>query len=115
MVSLFTGGGFFALTMTSERVERVEAALEFGGSMQLDLVVASGGLSVMAGIYLRLDDSGVTLGGYLRASGQVTVLRDHHHLGRLLHADQLPGVDRQGDRARPASPWGSRCCSSPSR
>lgn len=74
MVSLFTGGGFFALTMTSERVERVEAALEFGGSMQLDLVVASGGLSVMAGIYLRLDDSGVTLGGYLRASGQVTVL-----------------------------------------
>jgi hypothetical protein len=74
MVSLFTGGGFFALTMTSERVERVEAALEFGGSMQLNLVVASGGLSVMAGIYLRLDDSGVTLGGYLRASGQVTVL-----------------------------------------
>jgi hypothetical protein len=74
MVSLFTGGGFFTLTMTSERVERVEAALEFGGSMQLNLVVASGGLSVMAGIYLRLDDSGVTLGGYLRASGQVTVL-----------------------------------------
>jgi hypothetical protein len=74
MVSLFTGGGFLALTMTSDRVERVEAALEFGGSMQLDLIVASGGLSVMAGIYLRLDGGGVTLGGYLRASGQVTVL-----------------------------------------
>jgi hypothetical protein len=73
-VSLFAGGGFFALTMTSERVERVEAALEFGGSMQFDLVVASGGLSVMAGIYLRLDGSGVSLGGYVRASGQLTVL-----------------------------------------
>ena len=74
MVSLFTGGGFFALTMTSRGVDRVEAALEFGGSMQLDLIVASGGLSVMAGIYFRLDGNGVTLGGYLRASGQVTVL-----------------------------------------
>jgi hypothetical protein len=73
-VSLFTGGGFFALTMTSKGVDRVEAALEFGGSMQLDLIVASGGLSVMAGIYFRLDGDGVTLGGYLRASGQVTVL-----------------------------------------
>ncbi len=75
MVSLFTGGGFLTLTMTSKRLERVEAALEFGGSMQLNLVVASGGLSVMAGIYFRLDPGGdVTLGGYLRASGQVTVL-----------------------------------------
>jgi hypothetical protein len=74
MVSLFSGGGFFALTMTSKEIVRVEAALEFGGSMQLNLVVASGGLSVMAGIYFRLDADGVTLGGYLRASGQVTVL-----------------------------------------
>jgi hypothetical protein len=75
MVSLFTGGGFLALTMTSDGIEQVEASLEFGGSMQLNLVVASGGLSVMAGIYFRLDATGdVTLGGYLRASGQVTVL-----------------------------------------
>jgi hypothetical protein len=75
MVSLFTGGGFLALTMTSAGLQRVEASIEFGGSMQLNLVVASGGLSVMAGIYFRLDPGGnVTLGGYLRASGQVTVL-----------------------------------------
>jgi hypothetical protein len=75
MVSLFTGGGFLALTMTSDGIEQAEASLEFGGSMQLNLVVASGGLSVMAGIYFRLDAQGdVTLGGYLRASGQVTVL-----------------------------------------
>ena len=75
MVSLFTGGGFLALTMTSQGLQRVEASLEFGGSMQLNLVVASGGLSVMAGIYFRLDPGGhVTLGGYVRASGQVTVL-----------------------------------------
>jgi hypothetical protein len=75
MVSLFTGGGFLALTMTSRGITSIEAALEFGGSMQLDLIVASGGLSVMAGIYLRYDAAaGVTLGGYVRASGQVTVL-----------------------------------------
>jgi hypothetical protein len=75
MVSLFTGGGFLALTMTSRGISSIEAALEFGGSMQLNLIVASGGLSVMAGIYLRYDEvSGVTLGGYVRASGQVTVL-----------------------------------------
>lgn len=44
--SAFTGGGFFALELDSGGVRRVEAALEFGGSLSLDLVVASGGVYV---------------------------------------------------------------------
>ncbi|MGI8632703.1 MAG: GNAT family N-acetyltransferase [Solirubrobacterales bacterium] len=47
-VSMFGGGGFFALELDSKGVKRIEASLEFGGSVSLDLVVASGGVSVMA-------------------------------------------------------------------
>ena len=49
--SMFTGGGFFALELDSGGIKRIEAALEFGGSLSLDLVVARGSVYVMAGIY----------------------------------------------------------------
>ncbi len=42
--------------------------------MSLDLVVASGGVSVMAGIYFLWADGKVTIAGFLRASGYVSVL-----------------------------------------
>jgi hypothetical protein len=54
----------------------LEAALEFGAAVSMDFGVASGSLSVMAGIYFRLDvaTGDVKLVGYLRARGEVDVL-----------------------------------------
>ena len=72
--SAFTGGGFLALELDSGGIRRVEAALEFGGSLSLDLVVASGGVYVMAGIYFTYLDDRVTISGYLRAGGHLSVL-----------------------------------------
>ncbi|RLU79937.1 hypothetical protein CTZ27_35905 [Streptomyces griseocarneus] len=75
-VSLLGGGGFFGITITPQRVAVLEAALEFGAALSMNFGVASGSLSVMAGIYYRLEiDTGESrLTGYFRARGEVDVL-----------------------------------------
>ncbi|MDO9042423.1 MAG: hypothetical protein Q7U64_08795 [Desulfocapsaceae bacterium] len=77
-VSLFTGGGFFAVALGPDNVEMVEASLEFGGSFSLNLGVASGSVYVMAGIYFKIEiidtTESVQLTGYVRAGGCVEVL-----------------------------------------
>ncbi|GLP80576.1 hypothetical protein TUM20984_19960 [Mycobacterium antarcticum] len=77
-ISLFAGGGFFGIVITPQEVRELEAALEFGAAVELNFGVASGSVSVMAGIYFRLrTESGKTsalLAGYFRARGEVDVL-----------------------------------------
>lgn len=77
-VSLFAGGGFFGVTITPERVRLLEAAFEFGAAISINLGVASGSVSIMAGIYFRLvtDAQGESaqLTGYFRLRGEVDVL-----------------------------------------
>lgn len=78
-VSMFSGGGFFALFVDPGGVQIVEAAFEFGASLSMDFGAASGGVSVMAGIYfmVELNNEGsdeVTLSGYLSIEGIVRVL-----------------------------------------
>ncbi|GAA1531901.1 hypothetical protein GCM10009827_057070 [Dactylosporangium maewongense] len=73
-VSLFGGGGFFAVGVSALGLEQVEAALEFGGNISLNLGIASGGVTVMAGIYFGMKGSSVELTGYLRCGGYLEVL-----------------------------------------
>jgi hypothetical protein len=74
-VSLFGGGAFLAIGAGTDGIELIEGALEFGGSFSIDLVVASGGVTVMAGIYFRYEKApGLTLCGYFRASGALEVI-----------------------------------------
>lgn len=77
-VSLFAGGGFFAITVTPKGLKIIEASFEFGAAVAMSFVVASGSLSVMAGIYFKLEFTGETqsvqLTGYFRARGEVDVL-----------------------------------------
>jgi len=73
-VTLFGGGGFFALGVGASGVESIEAAIEFGGSIALNLGVASGGVSVMAGVYFGMTGQETTLTGYLRVGGHLSVL-----------------------------------------
>lgn len=75
IVSLFGGGGFVGIELTPKGIRSIEAALEFGAAVSLDFGVASGSLSVMAGIYFRFEDGkGLLLSGYFRARGEVDVL-----------------------------------------
>ncbi|MGH9139076.1 MAG: hypothetical protein ACRD0G_18860 [Acidimicrobiales bacterium] len=77
-VMLFGGGGFFGVTLTPDGVRVLEAAFEFGAAISINFGVASGGVSVMAGIYFKLEtvdgNEDATLTGYFRLRGEVDVL-----------------------------------------
>lgn len=74
-VSAFGGGGFFGVTLTPAGLKTLEASFEFGASLAMDFGVASGGVSVMGGIYFSIDETnGALLVGYLRILGEVEVL-----------------------------------------
>ncbi|GAB3833062.1 hypothetical protein ACFPIJ_21690 [Dactylosporangium cerinum] len=74
-VLFLAGTGFFALTADGERgVTEIEAALEFGGNCEIDVVVARGGVHAMVGIYLRLTDGKARISGYVRCGGYLEVL-----------------------------------------
>jgi hypothetical protein len=73
-VSLFGGGGFFAMDVGIDKVVMVEAALEFGAAVALNLGVAQGQASIMAGFYFQKTGEGFSLTGYFRASGSLSVI-----------------------------------------
>jgi hypothetical protein len=78
-VALFAGGGFFAITITPKAVKVLEAAFEFGAAIEISFGVASGSVSVMAGIYFKLETNSAghtdaQLTGYFRLRGEVDVL-----------------------------------------
>jgi len=73
-VSLFAGGGYFALEVDPNGVRTVEGSIEFGGSFALNLGVASGGVYVMAGVAYKRTGGKTMLAGYLRCGGSLEVL-----------------------------------------
>jgi hypothetical protein len=78
IVSGLGGGGFFALAIGANGVQEIEAALEFGAAIAINLGVASGGVEIKAGVYFHWKDDGMTsavvLAGYVRIHGELTVL-----------------------------------------
>ena len=78
-VSLLGGGGFFAIGVSSRGVQEIEAALEFGAAVAIDLGVASGGVEIKAGVYFHWletvpDNGSVDFAGYIRLQGELSVL-----------------------------------------
>jgi hypothetical protein len=73
-VAVFGGGGYFKMWVTTKDLN-VEGALEFGASASFNGGTWSGGVQVMAGIMFATDSDGtVTLAGFLRMGGIVSVL-----------------------------------------
>ena len=77
-VCFLGGGGFFGLELDLNGIRQIEAALEFGAALSINFGVASGSVSVMAGIYFKMTmESGhnsTQLTGYVRINGEVSVL-----------------------------------------
>jgi hypothetical protein len=73
-VMCFGGRGGFRAALYSDGNREIEGFLEFGGSLAFDVVIASGGLYVMAGVYFKLNGNSTELAGYLRAGGTLSVL-----------------------------------------
>jgi hypothetical protein len=73
-VSLFGGGFFFGLTANADGLVVLEGAIEFGAAASVDFGVASGSVSVMAGLYFKIEGADYTLAGYFRMRGEVEAL-----------------------------------------
>ncbi len=73
-VSMFGGGGFFLIGVGSKGVQEIEAALEFGAGVAINLGVASGSVEVKAGIYFHWLSDSVELAGYVRLHGELSVI-----------------------------------------
>lgn len=72
-VSMFGGGGYFGLIVTTKEIG-FEAALEFGGSFSFNIGIASGGVYVMAGVYFKKMGEECILEGYLKLGGSLEIL-----------------------------------------
>lgn len=72
------GGGFFGIAIGVDGVELLEASLEFGASIALDIGVASGEVSIVGGIYFKMEvvdgTEQASLTAYIRLNGRVEVL-----------------------------------------
>lgn len=73
-VSLLGGGGFFAICVGTEGIREIEASLEFGAALAINLGVASGSVEVKAGVYYHWKTQSVELSGYVRLHGELSVL-----------------------------------------
>lgn len=73
-VALFGGGFFFGVTMNADGLQVLEGAIEFGAAVSVDLGVAAGGVSIMAGLYFKIEADNTTLAGYFRMRGMVRAL-----------------------------------------
>jgi hypothetical protein len=76
LIYCFGGGGSFAISIGLDGVEQIEAQLEFGAAISIDVGVASGGVHLMAGIYYSWKEAekSAWLEGYLRMGGELDVL-----------------------------------------
>lgn len=68
------GGGWVGIRLSPKGLVMLEMGLEAGASLSVDLGVASGSVSVMIGVYLRLEDDEGKLTAYYRIRGEVEVL-----------------------------------------
>jgi hypothetical protein len=75
-VVMFGGGGFVAVSVGFGGVQSVELQFDFTGRFGFDIVVASGSLSLVAGIYIKYEvaHGGLFLEGFVRVTGQLEVL-----------------------------------------
>ncbi len=75
-VSLIGGGGFLAVVVGTDGVREIEAALEFGAQIAINLGVASGSVYIKGGFYFHYSVSpeGVEFEGYIELGGRLSVL-----------------------------------------
>jgi hypothetical protein len=68
------GGGWFCIRVAPDGLDVLELGLEAGACLAVDFGVASGSISAMVGIYIRLEGEKGSLTGYFRLRGEVDVL-----------------------------------------
>jgi hypothetical protein len=73
-VTFIGGGGWFLIRLSPDGLDVLELGLEAGATLSVDLGVASGSISAMIGVYMRLEGDSGSLTAYFRLRGEVDVL-----------------------------------------
>ena len=80
-VAIFGGGGFFGIAIGTDGVELIQASFDFGAMAAIDLGVASGSVSLTAGIYFAYGQifppstqTGCILTGFVKLDGSLSIL-----------------------------------------
>jgi hypothetical protein len=73
-VAFIGGGGWFLIRLSPDGLDVLELGLEAGAILSVDFGVASGSISAMLGVYMRLEGDSGSLSGYFRLRGEVDVL-----------------------------------------
>lgn len=73
-VSMFGGGGFVALVAAAEGIKEIEAQLDFGAQIAINLGVASGSVYVKGGFYFHYAASKIEFEGFVELGGRLSVL-----------------------------------------
>jgi hypothetical protein len=73
-VAFLGGGGWCAMRASADGLEVLEIGLEAGACIAVNLGVASGSVSAMIGVYIRIESKAGSLTGYFRMRGEVDVL-----------------------------------------
>jgi hypothetical protein len=72
-VLMFGGGGYVDVVIDKTGLRRLEVALEFGASVAVNFVVAFGEVHAMGGVHLLKVGDDISLSGYLRLGGSVSI------------------------------------------
>jgi hypothetical protein len=73
-VAMFGGGGFFALVAAADGIKEIEAQLDFGAQIAINLGVASGSVYVKGGFYFHYATDKVKFEGFVEMGGRLSVL-----------------------------------------
>jgi len=68
------GGGWVGMRASADGLEVLEIGLEAGACVAVNFGVASGSVSAMLGVYIRLESHKGSIAGYFRLRGEVDVL-----------------------------------------
>lgn len=73
-VAFIGGGGWAGIRASAQGLEVLEIGLEAGACVAVNLGVASGSVSAMLGVYIRIETDKGSISGYFRLRGEVDVL-----------------------------------------
>lgn len=73
-VSMFGGGGFVALVAATDGIKEIEAQLDFGAQIAINLGVASGSVYVKGGFYFHYATDKIEFEGFVELGGRLSVL-----------------------------------------
>jgi hypothetical protein len=95
------GGGFFGLDIGIAGVTMVEASLEFGASVALNLGVAAGSATIMGGFYYQQAGGDFQIACFIRACGELEVLgfisvSCEFYIALVYVSKHTPPVDHDG-------------------